>query len=95
MIMVDLFFSWDAYGNLMMAFFYLSRNAIDVLDFLKFKINDCKSAPTLQFGVKLLLGCPSKEVHPTLYKQFVGSLLYLTLSILDICFAVGLVASKI
>ena len=68
-----------------------SNYACDLLH--RFHMEDCKPAPSpFQSGVKLSLTCTSPEVDATLYRQLVGSLLYLTHSRPDISFAVGLVA---
>ena len=56
-------------------------------------MEDCKPAPSpFQFGVKLYATCTSPKVDATLYRQLVGSLLYLTHSRPDLSFAVGRVA---
>jgi hypothetical protein len=53
----------------------------------------CKPTPSpFQSGVKLSLTCTSPEVDATLYRQLVGSLLYLTHYRPDISFIVGLVS---
>ena len=68
-----------------------SKYACDLLR--RFHMEDCKPAPSpFQSGVKLSLTCTSPEVDATLYRQLVGSLLYLTHSRPDISFVVGLVA---
>ena len=68
-----------------------SKYACDLLR--RFHMEDCKPAPSpFQSGVKLSLTCTSPEVDATLYRQLVGSLLYLTDSRPDISFVVGLVA---
>jgi hypothetical protein len=54
-----------------------------------------ESKPSLspfQFGVKLVAMFTSPNVDATLYRQLVGSLLYLTHTHPDISFAIGLVA---
>ena len=68
-----------------------SKYACDLLR--RFHMEDCKPTPSpFQFGVKLSLTYTSPEVDATLYRQLVGSLLYLTHSRPDISFVVGLVA---
>jgi hypothetical protein len=68
-----------------------SKYACDLLR--RFHMDDCK--PTLspfQSGVKLTTTCTSTEVDTTLYRQLIGSLLYLTHTRLNLSFFVGLVA---
>ena len=56
-------------------------------------MEDCKPAPSpFQSGVKLSTTCTSPKVDATLYRQLVGSLLYLTHSRPDLSFSVGRVA---
>ena len=56
-------------------------------------MEDCKPAPSpFQSEVKLSAMCTSPKVDATLYRQLVGSILYLTHSHLDLSFAVGHVA---
>ena len=53
-------------------------------------MDDCKPAPSpFQFGVKLSTTCTFPEVDATLYRQLVGSLLYLTHSRFDLSFVIG------
>jgi hypothetical protein len=68
-----------------------SKYACDLL--LRFHMDDCKPTPSpFQSGVKLTSTCTSPEVDATLYRQLVGSLLYLTHTRPDLSFFVGLVA---
>ena len=68
-----------------------SKYSCDLLCY--FHIKYCNPAPSpFQSRVKLSLTCTSPEVDATLYRQLVGSLLYLTQSCPDISFVVGLVA---
>eukprot|EP00253_Pinus_taeda_P008549 PITA_08549 len=68
-----------------------SKYACDILR--HFHMEDCKPAPSpFQSGVKLSVSCTSPEVDATLYRQLVGKLLYLTHTLPDLSFAVGLVA---
>jgi hypothetical protein len=58
-----------------------------------FHMDDCKPTPcTFQSGVKPTAMCNSPKVDATLYRQLVGSLLYLTHTHSDLSFAVGLVS---
>ena len=68
-----------------------SKYACDLLR--RFHMDDCKPTPSpFQSGVKISATCTSPEVDATLYRQLVGSLLYLTDTRPDIFFDVGLVA---
>ena len=59
-------------------------------------MEDCKPTPSpFQYGVNLSATCTSPEVDSTLYRQLVGSLLYLTHSRPDLSFSVGRVSSYI
>jgi hypothetical protein len=72
---------------------FLSRSkyACDLL--CRFHMDDCKPTPSpFQSGVKLSATCTSPKVDATLYRQLVGSLLYLTHTRPDLSFDVGLVA---
>ena len=64
-----------------------------VCDLRCFHMDDCKPTPSpFQSGVKFTTTCTSPEVDATLYRQLVGSLLYLTHTHPDFSYVVGLVA---
>ena len=66
------------------------RYTIDILR--RFRMMDCKSMTTpMTMNLKKLSGvvADSDLVDPTVYRQLVGSLMYLVKSRLDICFAVS------
>jgi hypothetical protein len=68
-----------------------SKYASDLLR--RFHMDDCKPNPSpFQSRVKLTTTCTSPEFDATLYRQLVGSLLYLTHTYPDLSFVVGLVA---
>ena len=68
-----------------------SKYATDLL--ARFHMSDCKSAPTpFQSGVKLTVECTTPLVDATLYRQLVGSLIYLIHSRLDLSFDISLVS---
>jgi hypothetical protein len=56
----------------------------------RFDMLECKSMNTpMETRLKLLVDTLSELVDATLYKQIIGSLMYLTNTRLDICFAVN------
>jgi hypothetical protein len=68
-----------------------SKYACDLLR--RSHMEDSKPTPSrFQYGVKLVAICTTPKVDATLYRQLVGSFLYLTHNHLDISFVVGLVA---
>jgi hypothetical protein len=68
-----------------------AKYARDLLE--RFHMIDCKSTPTpFLSGVKLEDGGETPLVDSTLYRQLVGSLLYLTHSRPDLSYAVGIVS---
>jgi hypothetical protein len=68
-----------------------AKYAQDLLE--RFHMTDCKSTPTPFLSrVKLEDGGETLLVDNTLYRQLVGSLLYLTHSRLDLSYAVGIVS---
>ena len=73
--------------------FYLSQTkyALDILK--RFQVTDCKSVSTpIASGLKLSKDMEGEDVDPTLYRQLVGSLVYLTHTRPDISFAVSVVS---
>jgi hypothetical protein len=68
-----------------------AKYVMDLLD--RFHMTDCKSAPTpFLFGIKLEDGGDTPSMDNTLYRQLVGSLMYLTHTCPDISYAVGVVS---
>ena len=68
-----------------------SKYACDLLR--HFHMDDCKPTPyPFQSGVKHSSTFTSLEVDASLYRQLVGSLLYLTHTCRDLSFVVGLVS---
>jgi hypothetical protein len=56
----------------------------------RFNMLKCKSMYTpMETKLKLLVDTSSELVHATLYKQIIGSVMYLTNTRLDICFALS------
>jgi hypothetical protein len=62
-----------------------------IVEILKrFKMMDCKSMPTqMVTNLKLLSDTSSETMDATMYRQIIGSLMYLTNTRQDICFAVN------
>ena len=64
------------------------KYAVDILK--RFGMMDCKSMTTpMELNLKLLSDASSKSVDATMYRQMIGSLMYLTNTRPDICFAVN------
>ena len=72
---------------------FLTRPKYATVLLVRFHMSDCKSAPTpFQSGVKLTVECTTPLVDATLYRQLVGSLIYLTHSQPDLSFSISLVS---
>ena len=64
------------------------KYAVEILK--RFDMLECKAMATpMDTHLKLLVDASSKIVDVTLYKQIIGSLMYLTNTRLDICFAMN------
>ena len=64
------------------------KYAIEILK--RFGMMDCKAMATPKASnLKLLSDASSELVDATMYRQMIGSLMYLTNTRLDICFAVN------
>ena len=60
----------------------------------RFQMKDCNPISTLtQFGLKFNKDHGGKKVDSIIYKQIVGSLMYLTATRLDIMHSVSLISS--
>jgi hypothetical protein len=69
---------------------FLSQGKYAVEILKRFKMMDCKSMPTpMVTNLKLLSDTSSETVDVTMYRQMIGSLMYLTNTRPDICFAVN------
>ncbi|KAG8640637.1 hypothetical protein MANES_13G070650v8 [Manihot esculenta] len=75
-----------------MEFFVCQKKYVgEILD--KFQMKDCNPASTpTEFGLKLHKDLEGKKVDSTLYRQIVGSLIYLTGTRPDIMYAVSLIS---
>jgi hypothetical protein len=69
---------------------FLSQGKYTVEILKKFRMMDCKSMTTpMTINLKLLREKSSDLVNPMMYRQLIGSLMYLVNIRLDICFAVN------
>ena len=70
--------------------FSLGKEKYTVEILQRFGMMDCKSMPTpMVANLKLLNDTSSDRVDSTIYRQMIGSLMYLTNTRSDICFAVN------
>ena len=65
---------------------YRWTNAVEILK--RLRMMDCMTTP-MASNLKLLSDASSKSVDATMYRQMIGSLMYLTNMRPDICFAVN------
>jgi hypothetical protein len=74
---------------------FLSQGKYIVEILQRFKMMDCKSmaTPMMVMNLKLLSDSSSYLVDPTMYRQLIGSLMYLVNTRTDICFAVNALES--
>ena len=64
------------------------KYAVEILK--RFKMMDCEAMTTpMASNLKLLSDASSESVDAMMYRQMIGSLMYLTNMIPDICFAVN------
>ena len=72
---------------------FLSQPKYDTDLLAHFCMSDCKSSPTpFQSGVKLTVECTTPLVDANIYRQLVGSLIYLTHNRPDLSFVISLVS---
>ena len=62
------------------------KYAVEILK--RFRMMDCMNTP-MASNMKLLSDASSESVDATMYRQMIGSLMYLTNTRPDICFAVN------
>jgi hypothetical protein len=69
---------------------FLSQGTYTIEILQRFKMMDCKSMTTpMTINLKLLNDKSSDLVDPTMYRELIGSLMYLVNTMPDICFAVN------
>jgi hypothetical protein len=72
---------------------FLSRGKYIVEILKKFGMTECKSMPTLMvMDLKKMCNIDSGDVDPHLYRQLIGSLMYLANTRPDICYAVNVLS---
>jgi hypothetical protein len=86
--MMHYFLSLEVWQRLSEIFFNQGKYAIDIMK--RFEMMDSKAMPTpMVANMKLLSDTYSETTDATMYRQMIGSLVYLTSTRLDICFAVN------
>eukprot|EP00253_Pinus_taeda_P023530 PITA_23530 len=79
---------WQTENNIFLSQSKYSKNLVD-----RFRMQDCKPATTpMEPGLKLSAQSSSLPVDETLFRQLVGSLIYLTATRPDISFAVSYIS---
>ncbi|RVW64469.1 Retrovirus-related Pol polyprotein from transposon RE2 [Vitis vinifera] len=88
---IDAYFTEEGSAIICWCFHFSKKYALEILD--KFMLKDCNSVNTpSEVGLKLSKSGAGKRVDSTLYKQIVGSLMYLTSTKPDIMHAVNLIS---
>lgn len=84
------FFSIEFMQSLVDIFVSQNKYILEILD--RFRMKDCNSVCTpTEFGLKLMKDEEGKKINANLYKQMVGSLMYLTTTKPDIMYGVSLI----
>ena len=79
---------WHTENHIFLSQSKYAKNLVD-----RFRMEDCKPATTpMEPGLKLSAQSSSLPVHETLFRQLVGSLIYLTATRPDISFAVSYIS---
>ena len=72
---------------------FVSQGKYTVEILKKFGMTECKSMPTpMVMDLKKMSDTYSGDIDPHLYKQMIGSLMYLVNTRLDICYAVNVLS---
>ena len=79
---------WQTDNNIFLSQSKYAKNLLD-----RFRMQDCKPASTpMETGLKLSAQSDSPPVDETLFRQLVGSLIYLTTTRPDLSFAVSYIS---
>jgi hypothetical protein len=82
------FLGLEVWQSLERIFLNQGKYAVEILK--RFDMLECKSMNTpMEAKLKLLVETSSKLIYATLYRQIIGSLMYLMNTRLDICFAMN------